>query len=103
MKSKSDREREVSRLLRAELVVRGITYKNLSRMIAAVGEEENESQLKAKILRGKFSLEFFLLVMKAIGGGGISVTSKGTSLTVGDTNVTVGSCNNVLDRNRQER
>lgn len=102
MKSKSEREREVSRLLRAELVMRGITYKNLSRMIAAVGEEESETQLKAKILRGKFSLEFFLLVMKAIGGGGISVTSKGTSLTVGDSNVTVGACKDPLSVNRQE-
>jgi hypothetical protein len=58
-------------------------------MIAALGEDETESRLKAKILRGKFSLEFFLLVMKAIGGGGITVTSKGTALTSGDLNATV--------------
>lgn len=91
MTKKDEREKEVSRLLRAELVLRGVTYKNLSRMIAAQGEAQTEERLKAKILRGKFSLEFFLLVMKALGGGGISVNSKGTTLGSGDFNATVKS------------
>lgn len=67
MRSKTDSEAEAYRILREELTRRDISYKNLSRLLAAQGVMQNEEQLKTRVSRGRFSLHFFLLVLRAIG------------------------------------
>jgi hypothetical protein len=54
---------EASRILKAELARRGLSYRKLSGLLQA----ENELQLKTKINRGSFSAAFFIRVMRAIG------------------------------------
>lgn len=60
---------EASRILRAELVRRGISYKDLARLVP----DENYVQLKTKIARGSFSAGFFIKVLRAIGATEINI------------------------------
>jgi len=53
-------------LLRSELKRKGITYAQLSDMLAQIGVNENEKNIANKISRGVFTLAFFLQCMAAI-------------------------------------
>ena len=63
---------EASRILKAELVRRGIGYKELARLVA----DESYTQLKTKINRGSFSAGFLIKVLRAIGAPQIDVSSR---------------------------
>jgi hypothetical protein len=54
-------------LLLAELERKGLGYKELVERLNALGIDENEINLRRKILKGKFSAAFFLQCMEAIG------------------------------------
>jgi Domain of unknown function (DUF6471) len=54
---------EASRILKAELARRDITYQALVDLLG----DETYGQVKAKINRGSFSTGFFIKVMRAIG------------------------------------
>jgi hypothetical protein len=54
---------EASRILKAELVRRDISYQALADLLG----DETYGQLKTKINRGSFSAGFFIKVMRAIG------------------------------------
>jgi hypothetical protein len=71
MTSKNLFQAEASRIVRAELVRRQITYKNLSKLLESDGIYENELQLKSKINKGRFSFFFFIQVARAIGAKNI--------------------------------
>lgn len=66
MSGKTEPENEAYKILRDELIRREISYKNLARLLESYGVVQNDIQLKTKITRGKFSFQFFLLVMRAI-------------------------------------
>ena len=57
---------EARRVLKAELARKDIGYKELSRLLGAIGVEETESAIRNKLSRGGFSFAFFLQCMKAI-------------------------------------
>lgn len=59
--------KQASQILKAELMRRGITYKQLIRLLPQVGGLESEASITAKLSRGRFQFAFFLQCMKAIG------------------------------------
>lgn len=58
---------EAMRILKSELVRRGIDYKELAERLATIGIYESPRQLTTKINRGTFSFGFFLKAMRSIG------------------------------------
>jgi hypothetical protein len=63
---------EASRILKAELVRRGLSYKDLAQLLG----DESYVQLKTKINRGSFSAGFLIKVLRAIGAPEIDVSSR---------------------------
>ena len=61
-----DWKQEARRLLRAQLAIKDVTYKGLSRALLSVGVDENPKALANKIVRGTFSFSFFLQCMRAL-------------------------------------
>lgn len=59
--------KQASQILKAELMRRGVTYKQLVRLLPQVGGIESEASITAKLSRGRFQFAFFLQCMKAIG------------------------------------
>lgn len=64
---KMDWNINAKRVLRTEIVRRGITYRGLSEMLEKIGVKETERSIQGKIARGTFSFAFFLQCMKAMG------------------------------------
>lgn len=54
-------------LLKAELKRKGVTYRQLSEKLEAMGIHETERNLNNKISRGGFTAAFFLQCLEAIG------------------------------------
>lgn len=65
-------ENEARRIVRAELVRRGLTYQRLATRLQAIGVEESERSIANKMSRGTFSFVFFLQCMKAVGATTVS-------------------------------
>jgi hypothetical protein len=61
-----DWKQEARRLLRAQLALKDVTYKGLSRALLSVGVDEEPKALANKIARGTFSFSFFLQCMRAL-------------------------------------
>ena len=57
----------VKRLLKSELVRRGISNSDLVNMLKQIGIEETKSGIDSKISRGTFSATFFLQCLSVIG------------------------------------
>lgn len=55
------------RLLRAEMVKRGVSYEDLSAKLAEIGVQETPVNLRNKVSRGKFMAAFMLQCLRAIG------------------------------------
>ena len=60
-------EKQVSNLLKSQLKLKGVTYKQLVEKLAEIGVEEKEANIKNKLSRGKFSAVFLVQCLKAIG------------------------------------
>ncbi|MCF6299828.1 MAG: DUF6471 domain-containing protein [Proteobacteria bacterium] len=58
---------KVKRILKSELVKRGISNSDLSKMLIKIGVEETKSSIDSKICRGTFSASFFLQCLTVIG------------------------------------
>ena len=58
---------KVKRLLKAELILRGVSNSDLAELFAKVGLEETKSSIDSKISRGTFSASFFLQALALIG------------------------------------
>jgi hypothetical protein len=58
---------KVKRLLKAELMLRGISNSNLAELFSASGIEETKSSIDSKISRGTFSASFFIQSLALIG------------------------------------
>ena len=54
-------------LIRSELTRKGVTYAQLSELLAEIGVQENEKNIANKIGRGTFSMVLFMQCMEAIG------------------------------------
>lgn len=65
-------ENEARRILRAELVRRGVTYQRLASHLQALGVTETERSIANKMSRGTFSFVFVLQCLKAIGAESVS-------------------------------
>lgn len=63
---------EASRILKAELVRRGIGYKELAHLVG----DESYTQLKTKINRGSFSAGFLIKVLRAVGASQVDLSSR---------------------------
>lgn len=63
----SDWNDKVKRLLKSELVRRGISNSDLANMLEQIGIEETKSSIDSKISRGTFSASFFLQCLTVIG------------------------------------
>ncbi|RWC00611.1 MAG: hypothetical protein EOQ56_15145 [Mesorhizobium sp.] len=62
-----DWDRRISSLLKAELKLRGITYRQLADKLGEIGVRENEANIRNKLARGRFSAVFFAQCLTAIG------------------------------------
>ena len=60
-------ETKAKNVLKAELKRRGISYKELSERLTAIGVPENEPNIRNKLARGRFTAVFLMQVMAAIG------------------------------------
>jgi hypothetical protein len=58
---------KAKRLLRAEMVRRGVTYEDLTKKLAEIGVEETPENIRNKVSRGKFMASFMLQCLRAIG------------------------------------
>jgi DNA (cytosine-5)-methyltransferase 1 len=58
---------QVKRLLKSELVRRGVSNLDLAGMLEQIGVEETKSSIDSKISRGTFSASFFLQCLTVIG------------------------------------
>ncbi len=64
---------KVKRLLKSELVKRGISNSDLAGMLTQIGVEETKSSIDSKISRGTFSACFFIQCLSVIGCNKIEI------------------------------
>lgn len=62
-----DWNEQAKRLLKSELVRRGITNDELVHLLENIGVEETKTSIDSKISRGRFSAAFLLQCLNAIG------------------------------------
>jgi Domain of unknown function (DUF6471) len=58
---------KVKRLLKSEIVRRGITYEQLVDLLADIGVDETKASIDSKMSRGTFSAAFLVQCLVAIG------------------------------------
>lgn len=73
---------KVKRLLKSELVRRGISNSNLACMLEEIGIEETKSSIDSKISRGTFSASFFLQCLTVIGCEKIEIEEYESQLSI---------------------
>jgi hypothetical protein len=61
------------RLLRAEMVRRGVSYEALSEKLGALGLHDTPVNLRNKVSRGKFTAAFLLQCLSAFGCNHIDI------------------------------
>jgi hypothetical protein len=62
------------RLLQAEMTKRGVSYKQLSRLLQDGGRADSDASLMTRINRGTFSLAFFLEALRVMGAESIDIS-----------------------------
>lgn len=78
----SDWNDKVKRLLKSELVRRGISNSDLAGMLEQIGIEETKSSIDSKISRGTFSASFFLQCLTVIGCEKIEIKEYENQLSI---------------------
>lgn len=63
----SNWDKKAKRLLKSELVKRGITHTDLAVLLNGIGVGETKSSIDSKISRGSFSATFLLQCLTVIG------------------------------------
>ncbi|MCZ7887837.1 MULTISPECIES: DUF6471 domain-containing protein [Agrobacterium] len=71
MVEKTDWEMKAANLLKAELKRKGVTYSGLVEMLAEIGVDEKEVNVRNKLSRGKFTAAFLLQCLEAIGSSSL--------------------------------
>lgn len=59
-------ELEANRILKSEMARKGISYNQLSELLAVIGINETEDSLESKIRRGTFRAGFFLQCLNVL-------------------------------------
>lgn len=86
---------KVKRLLKSELIKRGITNSDLAVLLQEINVNETKASIDSKISRGSFSACFFLQCLSVIGCNKISIEEYGNVfLTVAEPNVEYKKSNN---------
>lgn len=67
MAAEDDYGERAKRLLRSEMVRRGVSYEMLSERLGGIGSPDTPVNLRNKVSRGKFTAAFMLLCMEALG------------------------------------
>jgi hypothetical protein len=67
MNVEKDWEERVKALFKAELKRRNVSYNQLVTLLAQIGVEETEPNIRNKIARGKFTAVFLFQCLEAIG------------------------------------
>ncbi|MCA6367812.1 MAG: hypothetical protein IM631_00795 [Cytophagales bacterium] len=67
MMKQTDWNEKVKRLLKSELVKRGITTENLVDLLNHIGVKETKASIDSKISRGTFGATFLIQCLQAIG------------------------------------
>ena len=78
----SDWNDKVKRLLKSELVRRGISNSDLANMLEQIGIEETKSSIDSKISRGTFSASFFLQCLTVIGCEKVEIEEYENQLSI---------------------
>lgn len=78
----SDWNSKVKRLLKSELVRKGISNSDLAKMLREIGIEETKSSIDSKISRGTFSASFLLQCLTVIGCGKIEIKEYESPLSI---------------------
>jgi hypothetical protein len=73
---------KVKRLLKSELVKRGITNAELAVLLGEIGVHETKSSIDSKISRGSFSACFFIQCLSVIGCTKIEIDEYESSLLI---------------------
>ncbi|ARN78393.1 hypothetical protein BST97_10570 [Nonlabens spongiae] len=71
---------KVKRLLKSELVKRGVSHAELADLLHNLGVKESKSSIDSKISRGSFSATFLIQCLIAIGCDKIEITSYETEI-----------------------
>ena len=64
---------KAKRILKSELIKRGVTNTELASRLNAVGLSETKSSIDSKISRGKFSASFLLQCLEVVGCNKIDI------------------------------
>ena len=62
-----DWNNRAKRLLKSELIKRGVSNSNLALLLKQIGIDETKSSIDSKISRGTFSASFFIQCLSVIG------------------------------------
>lgn len=69
-------EEMVKNILRAQMMLEGVSYAALAERLAAFGIHDNELNLRNKVGRGRFTAVFFMQCMKALGADRIKMPAS---------------------------
>jgi len=64
------------RIVRTEMVRRGISYEGLAERLAALGVHDTPVNMRNKIARGKFTAVFLLQCLEAVGCKSLSLEAS---------------------------
>ncbi len=65
------------RIVRTEMVRRGVSYEGLAERLAALGVHDTPVNMRNKIARGKFTAVFFLQCLEAVGCRSLALREAG--------------------------
>lgn len=74
MANRNTWEEKAANLLKSQLKLKGVTYSQLVELLAEIGVNEKEANIRNKLSRGKFSAAFLLQCLTAIGSSGLSLS-----------------------------
>ena len=66
VKTKDEWADHAKRIVRTEMVRRGVSYEGLAERLAALGVHDTPVNMRNKIARGKFTAVFFLQCLEAV-------------------------------------
>lgn len=78
----SDWNDKAKRLLKSELIKRGVSNSDLASRLNGLGIHETKSSIDSKISRGTFSAAFFIQCLSAIGCEKLEIESYETELSI---------------------
>ena len=73
---------KAKRLLKSELIKRGVSNSDLTMRLNGLGIQETKSGIESKISRGTFSATFFIQCLSAIGCEKLEIESYETELSI---------------------